>query len=108
MNRLVVMPVLLGVVLTITPAIAQTEQVQPGSSLEDFETLSPTENAGSADLVTQPARSTSSTLVNVDDEAMSGTIQELRIEPPNVTLTEGPDFSDTGPANADHVQFVFE
>ena len=102
------MPALFGLILTVTPAIAQTDQIQPGSSLEDFETLSPTENSGSADLVTQPARSTSSTLVNVDGVNLSGTIQELRIEPRDVTLMEGSDFRDTGPANADHVQFVFE
>lgn len=109
MKRLVLAATVFGCILTTTPAIAQTAPVnesQPNTSTEEID-LPPTENAGSADLLTSPARSTSSTLSDVSAAPISGTIQELRLVAPDVTLVEGVDLRSNGPANADHVQFVF-
>ncbi|MEB3210795.1 MAG: hypothetical protein VKL39_05550 [Leptolyngbyaceae bacterium] len=101
--------VVFGGVWAVSPAIAQTDiEVYPSTleSTEDSDLL-PTENAGSADLITSPARTNSSTLSDVNASPFSGTVQELRILEPEVTLMEGTDARSNGPANADHVQFVF-
>ncbi|MEL6221504.1 MAG: hypothetical protein AAFR31_02550 [Cyanobacteria bacterium J06627_8] len=108
MKRSVLLIGISGFVLVAPPAIAQTsiEAIQPVEAVEDADVL-PTENAGSADLITRPISTNSSTPADFNAEPISGTIQELRIVEPDVTLIEGTDTRSNGPANADHVQFVF-
>jgi hypothetical protein len=108
MKRLAIFISLLGGVVVAVPAIAQTTpDIAPSTESTSTPDLPPTENAGSADLMTRPVSTNSSTPSDVNALPVSGIIQELRIIKPEVILIEGTDARSNGPANADHVQFVF-
>lgn len=113
MNRLIFISVLCGFAtvpgfaMVPVSAIAQTSPTPFRPTPEETEELPPTENAGSADLVTQPARSTSAALEPVGDLDPS-TLREIQFEVYDIRLIEGFDLGGPGPANADHVQLVIE
>jgi len=98
---------LVAMALPIAPTVAQTELLYNDSPNEDAEDFIPTDNAGSDDLHTQPASSSSFFYEN--EPSYPGTVQELRTGITEVTLSnEVNNVGEPGPARADQVRFVLE